>query len=111
MTDQLQRVLLTVANVFVASLVVATLARLATRERGPYALFAKWRRLTIKLVNYGRWGREAYEALSCPICLSVWLSILAAIVAGDVVVILASPMLAWIWLAGSGTPELPDDSE
>lgn len=111
MANELQRVLLSVANVLVASFAVATLARLVTRERGPYALFAKWRRLTIKLIGYGRWGREVYEVLSCPVCLSVWLSLIGAIFSRDIMVFLGSPILAWIWIAASMTPELPNDAE
>lgn len=100
-----------IAASVVVSLVSAFVARLTTKERGPYALFSRWRRLTLRLLGLGRFGREAHELLSCPYCLSVWLCFIGAIVAQSISVALVAPMFSWVWLEASGTPALPDDSE
>lgn len=109
--NEVQLALVLVAKALVVSLISATLIRLMTRERGPYALFAKYRSLALKLLQIGRVGRELHEALTCPICLTVWASLLGALVTLTPLVFLVSPILTWIFLEASGMPQLPDDSE
>jgi hypothetical protein len=103
--------LTTIAASVVVSLVAAFVARLMTKERGPYALFSRWRNLTLRLLDLGRFGREVHELFACPYCLSVWFCIAGAFITLTPLVALVAPMLAWVWLEASGTPALPDDTE
>ena len=100
-----------IAASVVVSLASAFIARLMTRERGPYALFVRWRKLVDGFLGLGSFGREVHELFSCPYCLSVWLCLIGAIVAQSAPVALVAPMFAWVWLEVSGTPSYPDNTE
>lgn len=109
--NDVQLALVLVAKSLVVSLIAATLVRLMTRERGPYAIFSLYRGLTEKLLKLGRIGREMHEVLTCPICLSVWFSMAGALITLAPLVSLTAPILIWILLEASGMPRFPDDSK
>jgi len=111
MNSDLQSFLIVIAKSIVVSLAVSFIARLTTRERGPFRILALWRELIDRLLNLGRLGRELHELLSCPFCLSVWLSAIGALIVWNLWVFPCSVMLAWIWLEVSMTPSMPDDKE
>lgn len=76
------------------SIVLAAFAvyRLATDlawEAGPFALFERWRGWV--MVRYGKEDWRS-EGVSCPICVSFWLSLPAAFVWGP---------LVWLGIAGA----------
>lgn len=100
-----------IATSVVVSLAAAFVARLVTRERGPYAIFSKVRGAAFRLLRLGKVGRELHELVLCPYCLSVWLCLIGALLAQNAYAALVAPMLAWVWIEASGTPAIPDDSE
>lgn len=53
--------------------IAATLARLITWERGPFAIFADTRRLFhMTALGRGWLGTEVKAVMTCPYCMSVW---------------------------------------
>lgn len=77
------------------ALVTVFVARLIAVERGPYAVFMRLQAMIQRLPS---WADELKYLVSCPICLSVWVSaVLVLLTQSDFVMWPAACALAWFF--------------
>lgn len=95
--------------------IAATLARMVTWERGPFAIFADTRRLlNMTVIGRGVIGTEIKLVLTCPYCLSVWLiwpvHLMFFSGLNWLIYSVLSICVAWLILAAMRLGDTPDDN-
>ncbi len=95
--------------------IAATLARLISLERGPFAFFADLRRLlNMTFMGRGWLGAEIKKGWTCPYCLSVWFVLPIQMMwfsgLNWLIYTVLSVCCAWLILGLMRLPDSPDDN-
>lgn len=81
-------------TLILAALAIYRVAHMVTLETGPFGLCERWRGWVFMHAGKDSW---ITEGVNCPLCVSFWLSLIAALLLAPV----EAWVLVWLGLAGA----------